>query len=93
MNDDRVAVERIPFEASRKVLDLCLEAKRCEKQDILAVSTELQRSLTAYGNAHQRAYGTGLVLPTHHMCFHVHGQFVKDDGVIGMFVVERLNLR
>ena len=93
MNDDRVALQRISFEASCKVLDLCLEAKRCEKHDIMEVSTELQRSLTAYGNAHQRAYGTELVLPKHHMCFHVPGQFVKDEGVIDMFVVERLNLR
>eukprot|EP00959_Pyramimonas_sp_CCMP1952_P172636 3607196-Pyramimonas_sp.AAC.1 len=73
MNDDRVALKRISFEALRKVLDLCLEAKRCDKHDILEVSTERQRSLTAYCNVHQRDYGTRLVPPKHHMRFHVPG--------------------
>eukprot|EP00959_Pyramimonas_sp_CCMP1952_P405627 8501293-Pyramimonas_sp.AAC.1 len=93
MNDDRVALNRISFEASCKVLDLCLDAKRCDKHGLLEVSTELQRSLTAYCNAHQRAYGARLVPPKHHMCFHVPEQFVKDEGVRDMIVVERLNLR
>ena len=42
---------------------------------------------------HSRAYGRDLVIPKHHHQMHCPEQFLEDDGVYDMLVVERLNLQ
>ena len=85
--------ERKSFEACCRVIDLYLEAKQCDGNNVESIAAELQVAQAEHHALHLAAYGADDILPKHHMRGHVGRQLLTDKILIDMFVVERLNLR
>ena len=86
-------LQRESFEAACSVLDAILDLKRRKVLDWHQAVRNLQHLQIAHRQAHERAYGTGLVIPKDHIAFHLPAQLHQDGFVLDMFVIERINIR
>ncbi len=84
--------ERASYDASCKVLDIIMAAKK-RSIPMRRAAVELRAAHADNMAKHAIAYGEGRVKPKTHWVFDVADAFEKDPHVLDMFVGERLHLR
>ena len=86
--------EKASFNACCHIMDLILEAKRAPHGSHLrGIEVALAAAIRDFLILHKRAYGVRYFKPKTHMIHHIVAQLLRDNCVLDMFVVERLNLR
>ena len=88
---DAISAKRESFEASCRVLDLILDAKRCDVASS-AAAYELKGAIRDMIRCHIQAYGDQHILPKHHWMLDVPAQIERDGCVLDAFIIERIHL-
>ena len=88
-----MAAEYQSFTAACRVVDKILECERAQCSQLAVPVFGLRSAMHSRMELHPRAYDRDLGISNHRHQMHCPEQFLEDDGVYDMLVVERLNLR